>query len=350
MTQPKNRVITEEVSILLDSIRLIAAVTVLIHHGMQQWLTMYTPLAIKMDKLAHAAVVVFFVLSGYLIAYTITCNNRGPKQYASARLSRLYSVVAPALVITALIQLIVSHYNPELAASYVRGNSWPRYLLCLFFINESGSLSAAPPINGPLWSLSYEFWYYAIFGIWFYKGNNWKSWLLLIVACCIAGPKILLLMPIWLLGFLAYRAPMPTFISRSWTIVFLLFFVAVCGALYLPALPHELGLKPFFLANQYIKDWIIGGLFAAALWLLPLGEAGKTSSFTKIWREIANLSFPLYILHYPLMVLWRAVIGSHHNDSAQMWQAIISVTIIAGAIGLVLEKYRGFWVRLFTIK
>lgn len=308
-------------------------------------------MAEHLENLAHAAVVVFFVLSGYLIAYTITCNNRGPKQYASARLSRLYSIVAPALVITAIIQVFVTHYDPQLAAYYVRGNSWIRYLLCLFFVNESGSLSAAPPVNGPLWSLSYEFWYYVIFGIWFYKSNNWKSYLILIIACCIAGPKIMLLMPIWLMGFLAYRIQMPNFFpSRSWLIVFLLFIIAGYTALYLPSLPYKLGVKPFFLANQFIKDWIVGIFFAAALWFLPLEETNKNTPFSKIWRDIANLSFPLYVLHYPLMILWRALAGSHPNNTQQMWVAIIVVIISAAALGSVLEKYRGFWVRLFTIK
>lgn len=335
-------------SITLDSLRIVSALIVLIHHAIMQWLTKYPNVDEQFNNLAHAGVVVFFVLSGYLIAYTTTSNNRGFRHYAVARLSRLYSVVAPALLLTAVIEITVNIINPPLAMDYTRGSSWPRYALSMFFCGEIGLLSASPPINGPLWSLSFEFWYYAIFGLWFYRSSNQKSLALLMIACFIAGPKILLLMPIWLFGFLAYQLPRPTFTSKkSWFLTFILLGVAILITIYLPAIPFSLGKKPFFLANRFVSDWIIGIFFALAIWHLPYGEHSSISKEVKLLRDIANLSFPLYILHFPLLVLWRAIFGWRSDDISQMCQAIFFVTTISILIGILLESQRNVWVHFF---
>ncbi|MFD1874991.1 acyltransferase family protein [Hymenobacter bucti] len=330
--------------------RMLAALTVLVYHALYQWLDAYPRLVALFNDLSHAAVIVFFVLSGYLIAYTTTSNNRGPRQYAVARLSRLYSMVVPALFITAIIEVLVHQLTPELAAEYTRGNPVPRYALCLAFCNEIGLFSASPPINNPLWSLSYEFWYYTIFGLWFYRGAQVKSLLLPLIACLIAGPKILLLLPIWLLGFAAYRLPTPRVaVGTAWVLVFGFTLVAGLVVTNLPGFPYVVGYKPFFYANQFVSDWVIGVLFALAVWFLPAASASTSAErgWVSAFRAVADLSFPLYILHYPLLILWRAVFGWRMNDMGQMWLAIIGITLVAGVIGLLLERQRGLWIRFF---
>ena len=335
-------------SALLDSLRILAAFTVVADHACQQWLTADNIVLEQFDNIAHAAVVVFFVLSGYLIAYTTTSNNRGPRQYAVARLSRLYSVVLPALLLTGLIEIAVTHLDPALAAHYARGSSWPRYVLSLFFCNEVGWASAGPPINSPLWSLSFEFWYYAIFGLWFYRGTGWKSLLLPIGACVVAGPKILVLIPIWLFGFLACRLPTPSFsTSKSWISVFTLLAVTGFAISYLPAAPYPLVFKPLFFANRFVADWVIGIIFSLALWFLPAEGHFLKSEWVKLLRITADLSFPLYVLHYPLLVLWRAIFGWQANNTLQMWQVAVVVSFLAILIGIFLENQRNNWVRFF---
>jgi len=329
---------------------MLAAFTVLVYHALYQWLNAYPKLLALFNDLSHAAVVVFFVLSGYLIAYTTTSNNRGPRQYAVARLSRLYSMVIPALVITAIVEVLVHFLNPEMAAEYTRGNPVPRYALCIAFCNEIGLFSASPPINNPLWSLSYEFWYYTIFGLWFYRGAQIKSLLFPLIACLIAGPKILLLMPIWLFGFAAYRLPTPRVTAgAAWLLVLGLLLVSGLAVIGLPEFPYVLGYKPFFYANRFVTDWAVGILFALAVWFLPTASvsSGAERAWVKTFRAIADLSFPLYILHYPLLILWRAVFGWRMNDLGQMFIAIIGITVAAGVIGLFLERQRGLWIQFF---
>jgi peptidoglycan/LPS O-acetylase OafA/YrhL len=270
-------------------------------------------------------------------------------QYAQARLSRLCSIVIPAIIITACIHGIVAIVNPEVLLKYSRGLSALRYLLSSLYLNELWLFSAAPPLNGSLWSLSFEFWYYAIFGLWFFRKPGIKSKLILILAIVIAGPKIILMMPIWIMGYLAYRIPPPN-ISRAmaWSLVGLAFLSGVLVAAYLPPLPYVIHLKPLYYANQFFTDWVIAIFVATALWMLPSGNSNQPiSKRAKLFRKIADLTFPLYVLHFPLLVLWRATIGIQYDSFGQLCVAITFVLVTAAIIGYFLEKQRPLWSRLF---
>ncbi|OUJ71199.1 acyltransferase family protein [Hymenobacter crusticola] len=349
MSDSTPRVLSGAASILLDSLRLGAALIVFYRHALVMWYpAMAHPIGQPGD-IAHAAVVVFFVLSGYVIAHTTAGNNRGPLQYAQARLSRLCSVVLPALVFTAVIQVLLLWLSPALVAEYSRGLAWPRYLLTAGFLNEVWFLSAAPPLNEALWSLSFEFWYYVIFGLWFYRRAGFRGLLLPACACLIAGPKILVMMPVWLVGVVAYRLPRPQLPAlTAWLLVAGSLCAAGAMVVYLLPLPYGLGRVPWFFASQFLTDWVVGLCMAVALWMLPSPRSSKAApKWIGQFRQVADLTFPIYVLHFPLLVLWRALFAQHLYDATQLAQALGTVLILAAIIGVLLEKQRTVWVRFF---
>jgi peptidoglycan/LPS O-acetylase OafA/YrhL len=334
----------------MDTLRIVAAVTVFFGHAYAQWNTTEGYNYHGIDW-GHVAVVVFFTLSGYVIGYTTTANNRGPLRYAQARLSRLYSVLIPTLLITGAIELIVKLSDPALLVHYTRGVSFPRYILSGLFLNEVWFFSASPPINGPLWSLSFEFWYYVIFGAFFFSGKGIKGKILPLLACLIAGPKILLMMPIWLLGYLSYRiySPVKRY-TLSWFFVFLFAGLSVLLVYILPAMPLRLGQAPLFFAGQFITDLIIGVFVALALWMLPQRNnksVNKNNILINAIRKLADLTFPLYVLHDPLLVLIRSFWKTRLFDTAQMWTVIVIVFVLSMLLGVMMEKGRKRWVTFF---
>jgi len=349
MEKNNGRIITGSSSIFLDILRIGAAFTVLYIHAFDRWFPSLAHVQDKPGEPSHAAVIIFFVLSGYVIAHTTISKNRGAMQYAQARLTRLSSVVIPALVITAVIQLTIALIDPQMLSAYTRGGSGIRYVLSGLFINEFWFFSAAPPLNGSLWSLSFEFWYYAIFGLWFFRKPGWRSWLFVLAACLFAGPKILVMMPVWLSGYLAYRLPRPPLThSKAWVMVFICLFIAWLCITFIPFIPYKIGYKPLYYANQFVTDWIIGIFVSCALWILPVGNDLRSGvKWTKVFRKIADLTFPLYVLHFPLLILWRCLFGYKTNDVVQLWEAMISVLIASALIGVVLEKQRFLWSRFF---
>ncbi|WCT13833.1 acyltransferase family protein [Mucilaginibacter jinjuensis] len=332
-------------SIFLDCLRLSAALIVLYIHAKDQWFPAQKQAPNLPGEPSHAAVIAFFVLSGYVIAYTTNTNNRGPIQYAKARLSRLCSMLIPALIITAIISLILRQVDYSLLMSYSRGNSVVRYLLSAIFCNEIWFFSSAPPINIPIWSLSFEFWYYAIFGFWFFKAKGIKAYVLPIIVCLIAGAKILLMMPIWLMGYFAFTIKGLQIDKRvNWILVFILAGLTIGIIMILPPYPGMNRLHFLFYASQFLTDWVIGLFIALTLWLLPSGSKIQSNNITaKVFRQLADLTFPIYILHYPLLVFWRGIFGFKINNPEQMTHAIITVFFVAVIIGIGLEKQRKYW-------
>jgi len=348
MKSNENRMISGYSSVLLDSLRFIAALVVVFHHAEDIWFPSAQNLEGFLGKTGHAAVVLFFVLSGYVISFTTTINNRGPVQYAQARLSRLYSVVIPALLITAVAEFIVHISDASMYQEYSRGQSWIRYLLSAGFLNEIWFFSAAPPINTPLWSLSYEFWYYAIFGFWFFKGPGWKGFLLPLLVCLIAGPKILIMMPVWLAGYAAFRLPKPRVSqSMSWLFVLAGGIAATLAVVFLPSMPFDLGSLPFIFAGQFITDWIVCLFVAFSFWALPLGIKSDRQGLIKFARKLGDLTFPVYLLHKPLLVMCRLFFDFKLHNELQQWIAIILVLIVASLIGFFLESKRVLWQNFF---
>lgn len=353
MTTHGRRRIEGSTSVVLDGLRLLAALTVLITHVRDVWLPDEAHVATQPGDFSHAAVVVFFVLSGFVIAYTTSQKQRGLSSYLQARAGRLSSMLIPALLLAAVVELLVRYQgNPDLVGVYVRGAFGPRYVLTGLFMNELWFFSSAPPVDGPLWSIGFEFWYYVIFGIWYCTGRGLKACAWALIACLIAGPKILLLMPIWLMGCAAYLMPRPA-LGRavSWTGVVLALGAAGCAVVYLQPYPYELGQKPLFFANQFVTDWVIGLPVAAALWLLPETVARPANApgerFIHRLRVAADLTFPIYVLHQPIMVLFLVVFGLQRNDLGQLWVAGICILVVASLIGFWLDRQRSLWMRFY---
>ncbi len=153
-------------------------------------------------------VIIFFVISGYVIAYVSDRKERTVRDYALSRLARLYSVVIPALVLAWCLDMAVFRMAPAMLDD--NAHSWPlvRFLVSLLFLNQSWNLTVMAFSNGPYWSLCYEFWYYVIFGAFVFAPGRLRLPLVAFGAL-MAGPRIMLLFPLWLLEVAAYHMRKP---------------------------------------------------------------------------------------------------------------------------------------------
>ena len=99
-------------SIYLDFVRICAALTVMLGHLSGK---RFTEGALwQFGLLMDDAVVVFFVLSGFVIAYATDTTQNTPRRYLEARLSRIYSVALPALLLTFLLDSLGKSLVPAL--------------------------------------------------------------------------------------------------------------------------------------------------------------------------------------------------------------------------------------------
>jgi peptidoglycan/LPS O-acetylase OafA/YrhL len=196
---------TGALSLYLDALRVAAAFTVFLSHYGNMRIS--GGLFWHFSDYGHTAVLVFFVLSGFVIASVSETRERSLENYALSRIARLYSVMIPAFVVTAVLDWLGQAIDPTLY-----GPEWnPKiahpalsYALSAVFLGESWTLAVLPGFNVPFWSLNYEAWYYALFAAATFLRGRLRA-AALAAAALLAGPKILLLLPVWLIGVVAWR-------------------------------------------------------------------------------------------------------------------------------------------------
>jgi len=271
----------------------------------------------------HDAVMIFFVLSGYVIAYVADGKERQLFDYAGARVARLYSVILPALVVGGALDFIGSAHAPQVYSGRLDLTDFPvRLLSHALFAQQLWFESVRYGSNSPLWSLGYEFWYYVIFGAaWYLKG--WRRLVGVSAACAIAGPKILVLFPIWLLGVATYRLHGRIRIRAEVATALFLFTIAGylalqwSGTIY--ALWHvsrELGERAVTgglgWSQNFLGDYLVGALVAVNILSAPYVRVpGMTGRGLPGWvestiRGLASMTFTLYVFHLPLLFFLMA--------------------------------------------
>jgi peptidoglycan/LPS O-acetylase OafA/YrhL len=108
-------------SLYLDLVRAVAALLVFLAHG---GLPMFSENQGCLRPFGHEMVVIFFVLSGFVIAYAVSKSQDSWRAFGADRLSRLYSVILPALLLTAALDFFTRHFDPHIYASEVRSDHY----------------------------------------------------------------------------------------------------------------------------------------------------------------------------------------------------------------------------------
>ena len=306
----------------LDFVRGVAALAVLLGHLRAFLFVEHAAVASRnavtdvfygLTGFGHQAVVVFFVLSGFLIGGAVqerfATNRWRFGDYVLRRITRLWLVLLPALGLTLALDLLGSwmsggagydgrynerhHSGPSMAEP--TDNGVPAFLGNAFFIQTI--LTPVYGTNGPLWSLANEFWYYLMFPLGFAACHRTTSvrvrslCLVLLAAACAFLPAALLLAGLlWLVGYAAHA------LTRSRLAV-----VARSALVFWSAL---LALGGLLLWNRWRglpgADYWIGMAFAAVLPRLA-ADAGGTGWWREPARYFGKTSYTLYLFHFPLL-------------------------------------------------
>lgn len=351
--------VTPALSAYLDFLRFIAALAVLFGHmdldGMSaDWM--------PLTHLSHEAVIVFFVLSGFIVCHTTLARELTWRRYAVLRLSRVYSVVFPAVVTCFLMVSVVEGFaNVELSKlSNYREPAIGDFLFSLFFLNESWLPGTAVPLNHPYWTLCYEVWFYVIFGCFFFASGVTRV-LLVGLAMLVAGPAILLLLPIWLFGVwlaasgkyrTAWRTPCATVGFVLFGVV--LWLISMFNIdLHLQRFLH--GVIPGYWrldgSQRFVTDYVIGAaicLHIAAFSSLPATWQGFFERYRSWFAALAGFSFTLYLFHRPM----TQILGAWwpQPQGAVLWPMLMAVAILLACwiISWGTERQLHRWRRLFS--
>ena len=331
-------------SFFLDGLRFLAALGVVFAHLDNSRLV---PGAAAVQAYGGCFVVAFFVLSGCVIAATTDPSRSDGVRYFAVRLARLWTVALPALAVAYVLQMIGEQWEPGFFSGFDRGYSSLRYFLTAIFANEFWFASTGPPMDLPVWSLAYEFWYYTLFGIAVYVRKPLARALALLLVCGIVGPKLLLLFPIWLLGVAVWQIIRFRHVLERWAFVIIGASAALMAALLIvhPRWPGNIGSAPWFFSGAWISDWLFGLGIAG----LIVGTDARFHSravprlLNAAIKQGAGVSFSLYLLHYPLMVFCAAFLPYDPSSRGQVAGVLALVFLVVYAFGSVFEPQRKPW-------
>jgi peptidoglycan/LPS O-acetylase OafA/YrhL len=339
-------------SAFLDAVRVSAALGVVVSHVTSDRFSSTLP---DLGSLGHACVAVFFVLSGYVVAWVADTREKDAIAYIVARFTRIYSVLVPAIVIT----IIADHYSQMLDPAFYRTvahNYDPTVssLRTLLFINQSYGTDHEVLSNGPIWSLGYEVPYYLVFACLVFLKSLWRVALISIIAL-IEGPAIWILFPIWLLGVVVYRIFGRQEPTKSRALISILMLAVLLGLS--PLLAHfqtyiysvEDRFKDvlhFGKSNQFIFFYTIGSITALLIVIVDSSSVFFHWNMRKLYAFIkvaAGSTFSIYLFHYPILVLIYCSTHYDRENRIVVCGVFMAAILACVLMSFVTEKRKYLW-------
>jgi len=342
----------KEFSIYLDLVRFLASLLVVIYHSNMRNISEQV---LPFSDHGHAAVIVFFVLSGYVISYITATREKEPLDYWSSRLSRFYSLAIPVVLMCPLLDMAGEAMAPQFYVDKTtHGLAAVRIFTSLTYLNEIWNLSIMSFSNVPYWSLCYEMWYYALFAMVTFTRGQPRIWLTG-ATLLFLGPKILVLAPIWILGVVLHRSRALNAVGpalgwvlflASWPLYMLFqhYQMTEVGSQMLLNLigekwHHQAAFSKFFITD-YLLALVIAANFVGFRAIAPAFSA-PLLALEKPIRWIASFTFSLYILHQPLLQFFAALINGDPKGYVFYAEVMAATLLAVYVIGSLTEHKRG---------
>ncbi|MGJ9417480.1 acyltransferase family protein [Massilia sp. CMS3.1] len=344
-------------SLYLDCCRFLAAVLVVVSHFLS-----YGAIAASSHHwwldLGRESVIVFFVLSGFVIAYTTARKNTGLRDYCVARCTRIYSVALPVVLLGfAAAAVLVLTGHATLQHFYQLAKPWLYLPLHLLFMGELWTISEPPPLLAPYWSLGFEVWYYVLFGAAFYLRGP-KRVLTVGSLLLFVGPKLWLLLPVWLAGVASYHWQKSHTIARPLAFAGWVVSLALLAAFKASDLDTTLralaqagwpfpGL-PLKSADRFLADYVVCILVVLNFLCAQGAGFGALLRFERALRWLASYTFTLYLVHALVMRVWLTVYPHRQSNVADVAALVALIGAATWLIGQVTEHRKHWFEAVFV--
>ncbi|WP_071134595.1 acyltransferase family protein [Millionella massiliensis] len=338
---------------ILDGLRGVAALLVVFYHIFEGLSFAAGGTVITTINHGYLAVDFFFILSGFVIGYayddrwgrTMTLGG-----FFKRRLIRLHPMIVMGVVlgaVTYLLQGSVQWDGTRMPLSMVM----LAMLLALFMIpavpgapNDVRGNGEMFPLNGPSWSLFFEYIGNILYGLFIHRLST-RVLRLLVVLLGIGlawfalfdvvgygmigvgwtldgwnffGGLLRMLFP-FTLGMLLSRNFRPVRVRGAFWICSLVLLVLFC----VPYIEGKAGVS----LNGLYEVFCI---FLVFPFLVRLGASGSLTDgvSTRVCKFMGDISFPLYAVHYPIMYLFYAwLIDNQHYTFAEVWPQALGVFV-----------------------
>ncbi len=306
----KSKQLTEGSSLFLDLIRAISVQLVVVGHGIS-----FCSIAMFLHPphfpwMQNIAVVIFFILSGYLISNSIfyklsTDINYSFTSYFIDRFSRIYSAFIPALLLIFAIDFVNIRLSPA-TYNYSDAFDYKTFIGNLFMFQDFPFLKylhlkiTSFGSARPLWTLAIEWWIYLWFGVLMIKILKKKpsifTMMCFVFLCIVPAYNLFTgrghgLTLFWLFGVLigiVYDKYKTVQLSKLMKLGLFIALLLIAG----------LRVSMTMEAYDPIFAFLLAGSLLIGMELCSTLQVNKQAS--TIIRLVANYSYTLYLIHFSI--------------------------------------------------
>ena len=337
---------------LLDGLRGVAAVLVIWYHFFEGFATSAVD---QMINHGYLAVDFFFVLSGFVLGYAYDAPMRSHRLSTGSFIVRRIIRLQPLVVLSVLLGAAA-----YLLQGSVRWDGTPvplhqvltALLLGLFMIPVLPGAGAEVrgngemfPLNGPGWSLFFEYIGSIIYATVLYRlGRRALACITVAAALCLAYTAFGNMSGAYHLGvgwsmadygfwggfsrlvfsfsagLLIQRCVKPRHIKGA----FWLCSALLCAILTCPYVGSSTEPSVFNALYDIVCTIFF---FPAIVWLGACGTTTDRTS-TRLCNFLGSISYPVYIVHYPVMYLFYAWVWAGNRNFAEVWPVCAGLFVL----------------------
>ncbi len=349
---------------ILDGLRGVAAITVVCFHIFEAFATSHLDQRINHGYLA---VDFFFILSGFVVGYAYD-NRWGTmktKDFIKRRIIRLHPMVVMGAIIGAVMFYFQGCSVWDVSVIGIGALLISTLLNMLLIPSTTGTeirgVGEMFPLNGPSWSLFFEYIGNILYALFIRKLPTKALAVLVFLAGCglaafaIFGPLgdicvgysltdveftggSLRLLFSFSAGLLLSRIFKPTNIKGA-------FWICSLAVVALLAVPRIGGAEHLWMNGVYETVCVL--VFFPLL--VYLGASGKTTDKYTAWicKFFGDISYPLYMVHYPFIYLYYAWVKNHNLTFQESLPGAAGVVIGSIVLAYICLKFYDIPVRKY---
>jgi peptidoglycan/LPS O-acetylase OafA/YrhL len=307
--------LTEPQSLMLHSIRGLSAVIVLVGHAFSV-LKVPPPIGSTIPVQTYA-ISIFFLLSGFLIAYQCLSRDESYSftEYLVDRFARIFVVFIPVLVLVAVADVL---YTGRARLDVASAQTFLANVLMLHYTPFDMLTGWAPKFEPfgsgrPFWTIAGEWWLYVMFGMLFFAhrmtiGEKMLAGLVLLT------PALLVVLYFtigigfgfaWIAGAALalihrYVPKVDHFVGPA------AFFLVPLVGYQFAVLPTGAIISPYDVAFLCLQAFIFGCMLFLSDRKLLAAFLIRTRG---LWIWLAAVSYSLYLTHYTILLGWLKAVG-----------------------------------------
>lgn len=283
----------------------------------------------------------FFILSGFLVAWTYWNNSDSCVHWLGKRFARIYPTYWIYTTVVIAFHFIVGKIRGGKFVSWI-GMDFSGIARSMLLLPTDVAVNEMPIIP-PAWTLAYEVLFYLVVSF-FVKGRKrvfwnislvWLSWILM---GRLFGTGSLILeficAPLFVEFYFGMCIVCLLRMTKRYGKTMLHIGLILLGVSWIGT---NLGLQWF----EYIDRVFRFGIpFSMIIYgMVAMEMDGKQIKVNKVWKCLSDSSFSLYLIHYPLLLLLNKVGNFASLPGLFVFFVSVSITVIAGILGYrIVEK------------